>query len=77
MTSPTYRIEKNVPLPTRTHGNTKYPFAQMAVGDSFEIEYADRKRYQAAAYHFKKRNPWFSFTIRHNAKSALCLRRIQ
>lgn len=30
-----FKIEKNVPLPTGPHGNTKYPFASMQVGDSF------------------------------------------
>lgn len=28
-----YKIEKNIPIP-ENHANAKYPFAQMAVGDS-------------------------------------------
>lgn len=41
MTTQTITIEKNIPLPERVwgaHGRpSKYPFAQMEVGDSFAI----------------------------------------
>lgn len=32
-----YQIEKNVPIPPRKHGDPRYPFATMEVGDSFLI----------------------------------------
>lgn len=33
----TYTIEKNIPMPPRTGGAAKYPYADMAVGDSFLV----------------------------------------
>lgn len=36
---PNYKIDKNIPMPT--HGNERYPFAQMKVGDSFFIKSKD------------------------------------
>lgn len=40
------KIEKGVPMPVRHggHGNSKYPFATMEVGDSFYIPWGDRDR---------------------------------
>jgi hypothetical protein len=30
-----FKIEKNIPLPTKTQDAEKYPFNQMEIGDSF------------------------------------------
>lgn len=39
-------IDKHVPLPeTRTQRRSRYPFEQMAVGDSFFIRNADQTRF--------------------------------
>lgn len=41
-----YKIEKKVPIPTqkgRRRGTSKYPFAEMNVGDSFTIPYDKNK----------------------------------
>jgi len=54
---PEFRIEKNVPLPTRVW-SSQYPFAQMAVGDSF---FATDNRANYAAY---------AFAVRHGVKFA-------
>lgn len=32
-----FKIEKGVPLPPGTHGNAKYPFPKMEIGDSVVI----------------------------------------
>lgn len=32
-----FKIEKNIPIPGE-HGNTKYPFKLLEVGDSFYVE---------------------------------------
>jgi len=33
-----FKIEKNKPMPASRSGKSKYPFAQMKVGDSFRVE---------------------------------------
>jgi hypothetical protein len=52
---PAFRIEKDVPLPT--HGGSgapsKYPFAQMDIGDSFV---GHGEKVKAAAWAYAKRN---------------------
>ncbi len=48
-----YKIEKNVPLPTE-HGNTKYPFMQMEVGDSFFADGIPSSARTAAYAHAKR-----------------------
>lgn len=46
-TQPAFKIEKGVPIPGGRH---KYPFAQMEIGDSFEVTGEDmRKIYSAAS----------------------------
>ncbi len=31
------QIEKNIPIPPRKHGNLRYPWREMEVGDSFLV----------------------------------------
>lgn len=54
----TVAIEKNVPLP-RGSGRAKYPFAEMAVGDSIVVE----AKGLSAAHHYGRRNG-VRFTVR-------------
>jgi len=60
-----YKIEKNIPMPTARHSLRKYPLSEMGAGDSFQIEggpeAAARVRY-AAAYHGKRNNR--KYTVR-------------
>lgn len=61
-----FKIDKDIPLPAHGHGgnrHSKYPFAQMSVGDSFFAP-ATSKAVHAAATNFAKRNPGFKFTTR-------------
>lgn len=51
------KIEDNVPVPKVTACNRLYPFAEMKVGQSFEIEY--NRSVRSAAYQYG----W-----RHNCK---------
>jgi sortase (surface protein transpeptidase) len=37
-----YKIEKGIPIPTHRGKNSKYPFFEMEVGDSFEVETLDK-----------------------------------
>lgn len=50
MTIQTITIEKNIPLPARVRGTqgrrSKYPFAQMEVGDSFAITAIEQTAYK-------------------------------
>ncbi|HAR45619.1 MAG TPA: hypothetical protein DCS05_05440 [Nitrospiraceae bacterium] len=61
----TYKIEKEVPIPApyRKAQGSKYPFAQMAVGDSFAVDVEDGEgpaavlnRMRGAANRFGKDN---------------------
>lgn len=49
-----YKIDKDVPLPSAAHGNAKYPFAQLKVGDSFFVEGLPSAA-RVAAYNSSKR----------------------
>jgi hypothetical protein len=44
-----FQIEKGVPVPEATDRKTKYPFAKMAVGDSFSFPVSDRHKITNAA----------------------------
>lgn len=59
----TYKIEKNVPLPS---ARTTYPFREMAVGDSFSFYILSHRNVRSAASRYTKRYPNASFTIRGN-----------
>lgn len=50
-----YKIEKNVPMVVlRKPGFSKYPFAQMQIGDSFVAPLEERRRISSAATHYGK-----------------------
>jgi hypothetical protein len=53
-----YVITKNVPLPENKagRGGKKYPFRDMAVGDSFAVAPADFDQAKAAAHSFARRH---------------------
>lgn len=44
-------VEKNIPIPNTAlvHGNTKYPFNEMEVGDSFKINGSKQNCHSAVA----------------------------
>lgn len=66
-------IEKNIPIPPSNHTRSKYPFADMEVGDSFLVEWdkiRNKDRFQSylagSSYMWRKRhdrNDW-KFTTR-------------
>ena len=49
-----YKIDKNVPIPT-SHGNLKYPFDKLEVGDSFFVEGIEHPA-RLAKYCYAKRH---------------------
>lgn len=54
-TASSYKIQSNIPLPTIRSSSRSYPFAGMAVGDSFALESngaADVQRVRSAATHY-------------------------
>lgn len=57
-----FEIEHNVPMPTSQHGNEKYPFPTMKVGDSFSFR-NDAVRVRSAANSYGRRKG-LKFTIR-------------
>lgn len=58
------KIEKGVPLPA--HGNTKHPFADMEVGDSFLASAESSQKVRSAAFNYGKYNNK-KFTVRKTA----------
>lgn len=49
-----FQIEKNVPIPNGR--STKYPFADMKVGDSITVAAPDNLRAKIAAHQWARRN---------------------
>lgn len=47
-----FKIEKGVPMPAY---RGKYPFSEMAVGDSFTVPLAQRNIVLSSAQHWRKR----------------------
>jgi hypothetical protein len=60
-------IEKDVPLP---HGRHKYPFDEMAVGDSFFAEKVKAKSLRSIAWRHRPKQ----FTIRKEEEGVRCWR---
>ena len=51
-----YAIQSEVDLPAARNGRSRYPFAQMAPGDSFEAPEAENKSVRSAAHSYGKRH---------------------
>lgn len=47
------KIEKGVPMPP--HVAQKYPFPDMAVGDSFVVEWDERHNVRQAAFYYRNK----------------------
>lgn len=63
-------IEKNIPMPKNSAGKPKkYPFAEMAIGDSFLNPNVDGKKnlIQQATCGFSRKHPGFKFATRREA----------
>lgn len=60
-----YKIEKNIPLPRQNHSKTVYPFADMMVGDSFQVNNIQQNKISAAACMFvRNHKPMWKFSVR-------------
>lgn len=67
-------IDKGVPLPEgRGKGHTIYPFAEMAIGDSFAVEMAGAERLRAAAAAWARRKG-VKFSVRRYQGKMRCWR---
>ncbi len=75
-----YDIEKGVPIPTRKGQKSKYPFFEMEINDSFEVEVDDTTPEKLAAsirncYHNVCRNNKdlknMKFTIRVTSQTTV------
>ena len=65
------KIEKGIPLPA--HGNTKYPFADMVVGDSFLMSIETHQKLRVAANAYGKRHA-MKFSVRVVESGVRCWR---
>lgn len=66
-----FKIDKNIPLPTGVNGGkeSKYPFTQMEVGDSFLAPEEQRNAVRSmATYHTRKNK--MRFVVRKDEKEA-------
>lgn len=68
----TIKIEKNIPI--SEHGNRKYPFREMEVGDSFFVPDCKPSKINGPAQGFMRRNPEVKFTIRREGTGYRCWR---
>lgn len=68
-----FKIEKNVPM--NESALPKYPFAEMAVGDSFRVELVDRTRVASASHMYSARqNPGVKFSTKKHDDAYRCWR---
>ena len=70
----TYKLERNVAMPTRKAKHSKYPFRDMKVNDSFEFDPEECPRVRAAASHFGSRNNMLFSVRKINPAKARCWR---
>lgn len=62
---PVYKIEKNIPIPIKS----RYPFNEMEIGDSFEIEVGEKTTQSvilivhSEARRFREKHPLLKFRI--------------
>lgn len=56
-----YKIEHNIPFGVIEKSKSKYPFARMKIGDSFQFDYSDRVRVSVSLANFKLAHPEFDF----------------
>ena len=59
-----WKIERGVKMPTRRQHATKYPFEEMAVGDSFEMPHEQVARIRSAAAAWGKDHSGAKFAVR-------------
>ena len=63
------QIDKNIPLPGGVDPRERYPFPEMAIGDSFLIVDATWiKNLRSAAYMYSRRHPGTRFTCRRHGE---------
>ena len=63
------QIEKNIPLPGGADPRERYPFPEMAIGDSFMVLDATWiKNLRSAAYMYSRRHPGARFTCRRHGE---------
>uniref|UniRef100_A0A6M3LZ78 Uncharacterized protein n=1 Tax=viral metagenome TaxID=1070528 RepID=A0A6M3LZ78_9ZZZZ len=61
-----YKIDKNIPIPSKL----KYPFGEMEIGDSFEIDVGEDSTEHVSAttreaiWRFRKNHPLLKFSLR-------------
>jgi len=64
-----YKVDHDVPVPPKASERvTKYPFPEMAVGDSFELGEGSRYRVISASNHYvRAHRPGWRFIVRKTA----------
>ena len=68
------KIDKNVPLPNGLGKYCKWPFGEMKIGDSFEVDADQGYTIRTSASYYAKRHEGFRFSIRRHGKAYRCWR---
>jgi len=55
-----YKIEKNIPIPVKSN----YPFDEMEIGDSFEIDIREKSKASGAFRRYCEKRPPLKFSLR-------------
>lgn len=58
------KIEKGIPIPAQGQRNTKYPLAQLEVGDSIAVESKLANTMRSTFYRYRVDHPGFAFVSR-------------
>lgn len=70
-----YRIEKNIPIP-KPNSQSKYPFGEMAIGDSFLAPSEKKTSISAAISSFRKTHPDAFFAQRRVSETEIRVWRV-
>lgn len=71
------RIDKNIPIPPKVYRGrpSRYPFADMAIGDSFATEHTHASKISPSCAHATK-TLGFKFSVRKQADGTIRVWRI-
>ena len=62
-----FKIEKGIPQPRSRAKRSKYPFAEMGVGDSFAVLDESAQVLRSAAFNAQRKFPGRKFSVRQCA----------
>lgn len=64
-----YKIDKGIQITDRLGMKFRFPFGQMAIGDSFSVKLSRKDSLKSSAQYYRKRHSEFRFLTRKSANS--------